>query len=145
MKLRAIGAGVAGGLLAGAAIGAIEALASWWGAHGAGELPAVAWGLVVYGAIGALGGLGLGLVAAVLRTDGFGLALATIGGALGFVVARFRIVRDVFLEQLPPGPLPKVIQLVALIATAALAFALWRWLRGADGRRGWLTRPGVAA
>jgi len=145
MKLRAIGAGVAGGLLAGAAIGAIEALASWWGAHGAGELPAVAWGLVVYGAVGALGGLGLGLVAAVLRTDGFGLALATIGGALGFVVARFRIVRDVFLEQLPPGPLPKVIQLVALIATVALAFALWRWLRGADGRRGWLTRPGVAA
>ena len=145
MKLRPIGAAVAGGLLAGAAIGAIEALASWWGAHGAGELPPVAWALVVYGSIGALAGLGLGVVAALLRTDGFGLALATIGGALGFVVARFRVVRDVFLEQLPAGRLPMVVQLVALLATIVLAVLLWRWLRGADARRGWLTRPGLAA
>jgi arylsulfatase A-like enzyme len=145
MSLRPLGAGIAGGLLAGAAVGAVEALASWFGAHGAGDLPAIGWALVVYGLIGAAGGLGAGLVAAVLRTDGFGLGLAGVGAGLGFVVARFRIIRDVFLEQLPSGPLPLVVQLLGLLLTAVLAFLVWRMLRGADARRPWLTRPGVAA
>jgi arylsulfatase A-like enzyme len=145
MKARAVGAGIAGGLLAGAALGAVEALASWFGAHGAGDLPPVSWALVVYGLIGALGGLGAGIVAAIVGTDGFGLALAGVGPALGFVVARFRIVRDVFLEQLPPGALTTVVQLAALLLTVALAVVLWRFLRGADARRRALTRPGVAA
>src|SRR5262249_57046959 len=117
MSLRPLGAGIAGGLLAGAAVGAIEALASWFGAHGAGDLPAIAWGLVVYGLVGAAGGLGAGIVAAILRTDGFGLALAGVGAGLGFVVARFRIIRDVFLEQLPPGPLTLGAQAVGRLPT----------------------------
>ena len=145
MSLRPLGAGIAGGLLAGAAVGVLEALASWFGAHGAGDLPAIGWALAVYGLVGAVGGLGAGIVAAVLRTDGFGLALAGVGAGLGFVVARFRIIRDVFLEQLPPGPLTLVAQLVGLLLTVAVAVLVWRALRGADARRGWLTRPGVAA
>ena len=144
MSLRSVGAGIAGGLLAGATVGLVEALTSWTLAHGAGELPPVAWALVVYGLIGAAGGLGLGIVAAVVRTDGFGLALATIGAVLGFVVARFRIVRDVFLEQLPTGPVPLAVQLAALAATIVLAFLVWRALRGADARGRAFTRPGVA-
>jgi arylsulfatase A-like enzyme len=145
MTMRPLGAGVAGGLLAGALVGVLEALASWSLAHGAGDMPAIGWGAVVYGLVGAAGGLGLGIVAAILRTDGFGLSLATIFAGLGFVVARFRIVRDIFLEQLPKGPLTLVVQVVALVATIVLAVLVWRALRGADARRGALTRPGVAA
>ena len=145
MKARAVGAGIAGGLLAGAAVGAVEALASWFGAHGAGDLPPVTWALVVYGLIGAAGGFGAGIVAAIVGTDGFALALAGVGAALGFVVARFRIIRDVFLEQLPPGTLTSVVQLAGLLLTVALAIVVWRALRGADARRRALTRPGVAA
>src|SRR5262252_7351955 len=104
--MRNAGAGIAGGLLAGAGVGAAEAIAAWVHAHGAGELPALGWALVVYGLLGGGLGLGAGLVASVLRTDGFALALAGVGGALGFVVARFRIVRDVFLDQMPHGMVP---------------------------------------
>jgi len=145
MSLRPLGAGIAGGLLAGAAVGAIEALASWFGAHGAGDLPAIGWGLVVYGLVGAAGGLGAGIIAAIIRTDGFGLALAGVGAGLGFVVARFRIIRDVFLEQLPPGTLTLIAQALGLLLTVVLAVVVWRALRGADARRRWLTRPGIAA
>jgi len=145
MSSRPLAAGLAGGLMAGAAVGLFEALASWLLAHGTGDLPPIAWGMLVYGLLGAVGGLGLGVLAAVLRTDGFGLALATVGAGLGFVVARFRIVRDVFLEQLPPGPLALAAQAGAVLLTTVLAVALWRWLRGADARRRPLTRPAVAA
>ncbi|HYR96870.1 MAG TPA: sulfatase [Candidatus Binatus sp.] len=143
-RTRAIGAAVAGGLLAGAAVGATEALAAWMHAHGAGEPPALGWALVAYGLVGGGLGLGAGVLAAVLGTDGFGLGLAGVGAALGFAVARFRVIRDVFLEQLPPGPVPLLVQLGALAAVAAAGFALWRALRGADGRRAPLTRPVVA-
>src|SRR5262249_48032979 len=109
------------------------------------DLPPVSWALVVYGLIGAGGGLGAGILAMLLGTDGFGLALAGVGAGLGFVVARFRIIRDVFLEQLPPGALTLVVQLSGLLLTVALAVSLWRALRGADARQRALTRPGVAA
>jgi arylsulfatase A-like enzyme len=143
--MRALSAGLAGGLLAGALVGAAEAVAAWVHAHGAGEVPALAWGMVFYGALGALMGLGAGVVGAVLRTDGFGLALAGVVATVGFVVGRFRIVRDVFMEQLPRGPLTPLVQLGALVVVAVLAFLLWRWLRGADARRRPLTRPAIAA
>jgi arylsulfatase A-like enzyme len=140
-----VGAGIAGGLLAGAAVGLVEALISWFGAHGAGELPAIGWALVVYGLVGAAGGLGAGILAALLRSDGFGLALGGVGAALTFVVARFRIIRDVFLEQVPQGPLPTALQAVGALAAVVLAFLVWRLLRGADARRRLLTRPFAAA
>ncbi len=145
MSLRPVGAGIAGGLLAGAAVGLVEALVSWLGAHGAGELPPIGWALVVYGMVGAAGGFGAGVLAALLRGDGFGLALGAVGAGLTFVVARFRIIRDVFLEQLPQGPLPKVLQAAGLLLAVVLAFLLWRALRGADARRRWPTRPLPAA
>jgi arylsulfatase A-like enzyme len=145
MSVRALGAGLAGGLLAGALVGGIEAVASWFGAHGVGDLPPIAWGMIVYGLVGAAGGIGAGIVAMILRTDGFGLALAGIGTGLGFVVARFRIIRDVFMEQLPPGALTQGVQLAALLATIVVAFLVWRALRGADARGSFVTRPVGAA
>jgi arylsulfatase A-like enzyme len=108
-------------------------------------MPALGWALVVYGTFGAAGGFGAGVLAALLGTDGFGLALAGVGAALAFVVGRFRIVRDVFLEQVPRGPLPTLVQVAALVGVALVAFLLWRALRGADVRRRPLTRPGFAA
>src|SRR5216110_1096183 len=129
-RTRALGAGLAGGLIAGATVGAVEAVAAWVHVHGAGELPAVAWALVAYGAVGAALGVGAGVVAALFGTDGFGLALAGVGAALAFAVARFRIIRDVFLEQLPRGPLPLVVQVAALLVVAVAGVALWRALRG---------------
>jgi arylsulfatase A-like enzyme len=144
-RVRAVGAGLAGGLLAGAAVGAVEAVAAWIHVHGAGELPALGWALVAYGAVGAGLGLGAGIVAAVLGTDGFGFALAGIGATLAFAVARFRVVRDVFLEQVPKGMVPLLVQVGALLAVAVAGIALWRALRGADARRSALTRPVVAA
>src|SRR5262245_14609844 len=136
---RRLGGALAGGALGGALVGGIEALAAWWHAHGAGEVPAVAWALAIYGAVGGFVGIGTGVVAALLQTDGFALAFATTLAGLGFVVARFRIVRDVFLEQMPQGPLPTAVQAAALLATAILAGALWRGLRGADRRM--VSRP----
>ena len=142
---RAPGAGLAGGLLAGALVGAAEALAAWVHVHGPGELPALGWAVAAYGAAGAGLGLGAGMVASVLGTDGFGLALAGVGTALAFAVVRYRVIRDVLLEQAPRGLLPLLVQAGALALAALAALLLWRALRGADQRRRALTRPGIAA
>jgi arylsulfatase A-like enzyme len=142
MRTRAIGAGIAGGALAGAAVGAAEAVAAWIGAPaGTGGLPALTWALLAYGAVGAVAGLGAGVAAAVLRTDGFGLALVGIGVPLGFVVGRFRIIRDVFLEQAPKGTVATAVQLGALVVCLMLGAWIWWRLRGADARRSLVTRP----
>jgi len=131
-------------MLAGALVGAVEALVSWSGAHSPGELPPVAWAMVVYGAFGAAGGLGAGVLGAIIGGGGFGLGFGGILAGLGFVVARFRVVRDVFQEQLPPGVLTLVVQGLAALFAVALAIAIWRFFRRAD-QRGGLTRPGVVA
>jgi arylsulfatase A-like enzyme len=141
--MRKIGAGIAGGLLAGALVGTVEAIVAWLSRAGGAALPPIGWAMLVYGAIGAAGGLGAGIVALVLRTGAFGLALAGIAAGLGFVVGRFRIIRDVFLEQAPHGLLPTLVQLGALLGVVAVAIVVWRALRDADERRGPLTRPGV--
>src|SRR5262245_17611122 len=143
--MRKLGAGFAGGLLAGALVGAVEAVVAWLSRAGGAVLPPLGWAVLVYGAIGAVGGLGAGIVALVFRTGAFGLALAGITAGLGFVVGRFRIIRDVFLEQAPHGLLPTLVQLGALLAVLALAIVVWRALRDADERGGFLTRPGVVA
>jgi arylsulfatase A-like enzyme len=141
--MRKLGAGIAGGLLAGALVGAIEAIVAWMSRAGGAALPPLGWAVLVYGLIGAAGGLGLGIVALVLRTGAFGLALGVIFAGLGFVVGRFRVIRDVFLEQAPHGLVPTLVQVGALLAFVVLAIVVWRAFRGADERRGALTRPGV--
>ncbi len=143
--MRKIGAGIAGGLLAGALVGGIEAIVAWMSRAGGAVLPPLGWAVVVYGLVGAAGGLGAGIVALVLRTGAFGLALGSIAAGLGFVVGRFRIIRDVFLEQAPHGLVPTLVQVAALVGFAVLAFVVWRAFRTADERRGALTRPGVVA
>ena len=143
--MRKIGAGVAGGMLAGALVGALEALAVWMSRAGGVALPPLGWAVAVYGLVGGLGGCAAGVVALVLRTGAFGMALGGIAAALGFVVGRFRIIRDVFLEQAPHGPVAAIVQVVALLTVVAVAVVVWRALRQADEQRGALTRPGVVA
>src|SRR5262249_56563441 len=109
-----------------------EALGAWWKGGGGGEVGAVAWAVAIYGAVGGFVGIGAGIAAALLQTDGFALAFAGTLAGLGFVVARFRIVRDVFLEQMPHGPLPMAVQAAALVATAIFAGVLWRAFPRAD-------------
>ena len=108
-------------------------------------MPPVGWAVIVYGAIGALGGLGAGIAALVLRTGAFGLALGGVAAGLGFVVGRFRVIRDVFLEQAPHGLVPTLVQLGALLGVIVVAIVVWRALRAADERRGPLTRPILVA
>ena len=143
--MRALGGGIAGGLLAGAIVGAAEALGGWLHAHGIGELPALGWALLAYGAFGAVLGLGAGLVAGIMRGEGFPFAFASVGTVLGLAFARFRIIRDVFLERLPPGRGPLVLQVVAAMLAVGLGLVVWRALAGAEGRGRALTRPLYAA
>jgi arylsulfatase A-like enzyme len=143
--MRKLGAGFAGGLIAGALVGAAEALVTWRTHPLAVPLPPIGWAAVVYGVVGAVLGLAIGVAASVLRTGGFGLALASVAAGLGFAVARFRIVRDVFGGQMPPGLVPTFVQLGGLAMAVGIAILIWRELRLADERRGLLTRPGVAA
>src|SRR5687767_14677090 len=103
MPMRAIGAGLAGGLLAGAAVGATEALALWLGAPGMRDLPPVGWALLVYGSAGAAGGALAGILAAALGTDAFALAVAGVGAPLAFVAARFRVLHDVLHADAAPA------------------------------------------
>src|SRR5204862_474667 len=145
MERRTVGAGLAGGLVAGAAVGAAEALAVWLHAHGAGEVPAFGWALTAYGLIGAAGGLGLGILAAILGTDGFALAFAVVGFGLAGIVGRFRVIRDVFLEQMPSGIVPLAVQAAAALLLLGVAAGVWRALAGASARRRAATRPGIAA
>jgi arylsulfatase A-like enzyme len=146
VRARAAGAGLAGGLLAGALVGAAEALAAWLGGAGTPGLPALGWAALLYGAVGAVAGYGIGLVAALLATDGFGLALAGVGVPFAFMAGRYRILHDVSLERAPTGGLATAVQLGALAAVVLLGVWVWWRLRGADARGRLLTRPlGAAA
>src|SRR2546430_8897397 len=141
---RMVGAGLAGGLGAGAMVGAAEALAVWFHAHGAGETPALGWALLADGLVGGAGGLGLGIVAAIVGIDGFALAFAAVGVGLAGVVGRFRVIRDVFLEQLPSGLVPLAVQGVAALMLLGIAVGLWRALSGVAVRRRFVARAGGA-
>ena len=98
------------------------------------------------GSSGRSAGLGAGIVAAILGTDGFGLALAGVGAALGFVVGPLPHHPRRLPRAAAAGTLTPVVQLAALLAHGRAGD---RWcgalLRGADARRRALTRPGVAA
>lgn len=136
--------GLAGGMLAGALVGAAEAVVAW--ATGTSAEPApLGWAIVGYGALGGAGGLGIGLATALVGAEGFGAAFAAVGVGLAFVVGRFRIIRDVFLEQLPPGRTTQLVQLAALAVAVLLALWLWRRLARAERNGRLLTNPLVAA
>ena len=144
MRVRPLAAGMAGGLVAGAVLGLVEAIAVWWLSHGGGGGAPVPWALLAYGLVGAAAGAGIGGVAALVGREGFAPAVALVCGILGIVVWRFRIVRDVFLEQPPAGIAGLAWQGLVVAIAGAVGVVLWRALRGADERRRLLTRPAGA-
>lgn len=136
---RKIAAGVLGGWVGGALVGLLEASVVA-AVGGCDEFGVFGFAAMSYGFIGAGMGLGWGVTTSIL--DFFGRdpesTLAGAGGIvvalLGLVVTRFRVVRDVFGENLPIGSLQGIAVHVALVVAAALAFyLLWRaLLRTAD-------------
>ncbi|MFN2375502.1 MAG: sulfatase [Candidatus Binatia bacterium] len=104
--MKKIPAAVFGGFVGGALVGLLEAvvIAS---AGGAEEFGVFRFGAISYGLIGAGLGAGVGVGTAILPffARDARLAAALAGGAvaalLGLAVARFRIVRDLFAENLP--------------------------------------------
>jgi arylsulfatase A-like enzyme len=136
---RKLAAGVLGGWVGGALVGLVEAMivASVGGCE---EFGVFGFGALAYGSIGAAMGLGWAVATLVLNFLGRDpeSTLAGAGGVvvalMGLVVIRFRVVRDIFGENLPLGSMQGVLVHVGLILLAALAFyLLWRaLLRSAD-------------
>ncbi|RMD86041.1 MAG: hypothetical protein D6815_00630 [Candidatus Dadabacteria bacterium] len=130
-----ISAGAAGGFVGGALVGIAEA-AVVAATSSATEYWGFLFGALSYGLFGAGLGAGWSVFASVVRlVRDESASLATAAGLaaamLGFVVARFRITRDVFGEALPIGTTTGLLVHLALIAAAAGVF----WLLGRTMKR----------
>ncbi len=136
-------AGLAGGMIAGALTGLCEGLVIWALDPSAGAW-APLYGVVFYAALVAPGALGVGLLAGALgawrKIDGWTARWAWFAGMLAvllpvmLVVARFRIIRDIFHEKLAIASAAGIgVHLGLLIGAAALGLGLW-WLL--DPRQG---------
>ncbi|MFN2427152.1 MAG: hypothetical protein ABR587_11980, partial [Candidatus Binatia bacterium] len=104
--LKKIPAAVLGGFVGGALAGLLEGmLIAWTG--GGDEYGVFRFAVLSYGLIGAAMGAGIGAGTVVLpflardaRLAG-ALAAGGVAALLGLAVARFRVVRDVYAENLP--------------------------------------------
>jgi len=139
--LRKIFAGALGGLAGGALVGLCEAVVvAVWG--GADEFGVFLFGAVSYGAIGAAIGLGTGLATVVLSflaRDDAAVAALSCGGVsalLALAVARFRIVRDLFAENLPIASRTGIEVHVGLLVGALVLFLVVRGVMARLGRGG---------
>jgi arylsulfatase A-like enzyme len=131
-SIRYIQQGASAGLCAGAVLGLSEAAAVLWAAAPPRDLSVLPYAAVTYGAACAMAGVLLGLAASfagrLLRRDPaepltvFAFVGAVLFAGLGFVIARFRIFRDVFLENLPAGSTKGLLVQAALFAVAVLVF-----------------------
>ena len=128
--------GASAGLCAGVALGLAEAVAVLWAAAPPRDLSVLAYAAVTYGASCTLAGAALGLAARVLgrvlRRDAaepvrvFAFTGALLFAALGFVIARFRVFRDVYLENLPTGSSKGLMVQGALLVGALVVFLAGR-------------------
>jgi len=124
--------GASAGLCAGVALGLGEALAVLWAAAPPRDLSVLAYAAVTYGAsctlAGGLIGVAARVLGRVLRRDAadsaqvFAFTGALSFASLGFVIARFRIFRDVYLENLPAGSSKGLMVQGALLAGALVVF-----------------------
>ncbi|MFN7952327.1 MAG: sulfatase-like hydrolase/transferase [bacterium] len=144
--------GLAGGAIGGALVGILEALYVLWGAsgetHDTALIPYAIFGYGLLGtAMGAGTGLGLAAVAPWLAqisewraTAGF--HAGTVIFALGTVLTRFRVFRDLFHESLKVMSVKGIAVQLAVVAVAGVAAliaggVLGRWFgRDPDGRPG---------
>jgi len=130
--IKRVAAGTVGGFIGGAVVGAAEAtvvamvgdLTEYW---------AFFFGAVSYGAFGALMGFGWGaatvvtgaLIAPLRRVAPvMGSAAGIVAALLGIVVARFRIIRDVFSESLAIASGTGIAVHIGLLVFGVVAFAV---------------------
>ena len=137
--LKRILAGIVGGAIGGALVGVGESIVIAL-ATDATEYWAFAFGAVSYALFGAAIGAGWGFVAGLFaRSDDSGPTLATAAGItaalLGAVIARFRIIRDLFAESLAIASKNGIVVHVGLLVGAVVVFFLVRALLGASSRR----------
>jgi arylsulfatase A-like enzyme len=139
--LRKIPAAAIGGLVGGCLVGLAEAslIATTGGGE---EFGVFRFAAISYGLIGAALGVILGLFTAALpfvardARSAAALSTGTVAAVLGFVVARFRIVRDIFLENLPIGSDDGMIVHVGLLVSALLVLLVVRSIVLAVSREG---------
>jgi arylsulfatase A-like enzyme len=135
-----IGAAGAGGVLAGAIIGAVESVWLVCRSASAAEPAVVAFGLVLYSSAGLVFGLAVGIAIAVLRkflrrgggTRGgvYTVAAGLVLALMGYPVAKFVVGRDLFMERLVWSSMKGLaIQACILAVITALFFALATGLR----------------
>ncbi len=132
--IRRVVAGSYGGAVGGALVGLAEACVVALGAD-AQEFWAFFFGAVSYGLIGALCGAGWGFFSGLVRLHRsraatFATAAGLAAAGLGAVVARFRIIRDVFAENLPLATSRGVMVHLGLAAAAIVTFFLVHALLG---------------
>lgn len=129
--------GFAGGALVGVCEAAVISLVS-----GLTEYWVFLFGAVSYGGFGAAMGAGWAVAASLLAatraaTSVVGVSAGLVAAALGIVVARFRVIRDVFGESLAIGSGAGIAVHVGLIVGALVVFLVVRKLLcGAAERRG---------
>ncbi len=139
--LKKIPSAVFGGFVGGALVGLAEAVLIAAGG-GAEEFGVFRFGAISYGLIGGAMGAGIGVGTAVLgflardaRLAG-ALSAGAVAALLGLAVARFRIVRDVFLENLPIASTQGLVVHAGLLVGALLVLWLVRRALLASSREG---------
>ena len=143
--MRKLGAGVAGGMLAGALVGAVEAVVAWRVREGGMGPPALGWAVVVYALVGSLGGAMAGGVALATRIGAFGLGFGGVIAGLGYLAVRVRMGCELCAGAVPHGLAAILAQVAAPVGIVATGASLGWMFRAADERRSMLTRPGVVA
>ncbi len=139
--LRKILSAVIGGFAGGSLIGLLEAAVIGW-TGGGDEYGVFRFGALSYGLLGACVGAGIGVATAVLPflardpRRAAALSCGSVAALFGLVIARFRIVRDVFAESLPIASQKGLLVHVGLIVGAILLLWLVRRLVLAVSREG---------
>lgn len=151
--VRYLMAGLGAGISAGALAGLAEGLSIWLGDPAAGALAPLYGGLfylVLLGLAGAPAGLVAWALARWRKSEGWTprwawtLSLVALLAPVALVVARFRIIRDIFHEKLALGSGAGIgVHVGLLVGAAALAAGLW-WLTSPTGR-GPLRKAGAGA
>ncbi len=139
--LRKIVAGVLGGFVGGALVGLTEAvvIAVWGGAE---EFGVFLFGTISYGLIGAVLGGGAALASVVLpflardSVAAAGFSAGSVAALLALAVTRFRVVRDLFAENLPVTSQSGIEVHGGLLVGAVVVFVVARRLLVALARGG---------
>ncbi|MBI2893158.1 MAG: sulfatase [Deltaproteobacteria bacterium] len=128
--------GASAGLCAGVALGLVEALAVLWVSAPPRDLTVLPYAAVTYGVacalVGMLLGLGAALAGRLARREPapaervFAFVGASLFSGLGFVIARFRVFRDVYLENLPASSAKGLAVQAAILLLAVAVFLAGR-------------------